>query len=92
MVEAKFKPGDHIVPDQYRKGLEKAEVIKVEDGKYYLKIVRGIAILPIGAQVNYKLQDIDNDAEWLYRESQYAVGRQMHFQPQDRKGRVWQLY
>lgn len=56
MEKAKFKAGDCIVHNKFSKGLDKAEVLKVENGKYYLKIVRGVAILPISAQVNYTLQ------------------------------------
>lgn len=56
MEEAKFKAGDHIVHNEFSKGLDKAEVLKVEKGKYYLKIVCGIAIIPISAQDNYTLQ------------------------------------
>ena len=59
MEEAKFKVGGHITRKPYCRGLEKAEVTMVENGKYYLKIVRGTAVLPISAQVNYKLQDTE---------------------------------
>lgn len=59
MEEVKFKVGDHITRKPHCGGLEKAEVAKIENGKYYLKIVRGTAILPISAQINYKLQDTE---------------------------------
>lgn len=59
MEEAKFKVGDRITRKPCCGGLEKAEVTRVENGKYYLKIVRGTAVLPISAQVNYKLQDTE---------------------------------
>lgn len=51
----KFKPGDHLVPSDYHVGLDHATVLRVDEKNYYLKIMRGVAILPITAQVNYKL-------------------------------------
>ena len=56
MKEAKFKVGDTIVPKEGYRGLEKAVVTKIDEKNYYLKILCGTAILPIGAQVNYKLK------------------------------------
>lgn len=58
-MEAKFKVGDHIVPKYPNRGLEKATVTRVDDKNYYLKILCGIAILPIEAQVSYKLENND---------------------------------
>ena len=55
-MEAKFKVGDHIVPKIPNRGLESAIVTRIDDKNYYLKILCGVAILPIGAQVSYKLE------------------------------------
>ena len=55
MKEAKFNVGDTIVPKEGYRGLDKAVVTRIDDKNYYLKILCGTAILPIGAQVNYKL-------------------------------------
>ena len=54
-MEAKFSVGDTIVPKEGYRGLDKAVVTRIDDKNYYLKILCGTAILPIGAQVNYKL-------------------------------------
>lgn len=58
-MEAKFKVGDHIVPKISNRGLDRATVTRIDDKNYYLKILCGIAILPIGAQVSYKLENQD---------------------------------
>lgn len=58
-MEAKFKVGDHIVLKIPNRGLERATVTGVDDKNYYLKILCGVAILPIGAQVGYKLENND---------------------------------
>lgn len=58
-MEAKFKVGDHIVSKILNRGLERATVIRIDDKNYYLKILCGIAIFPIGAQVSYKLENND---------------------------------
>lgn len=57
MVEAKFKVGDNIIPKECYKGIDHATVTGVDDKNYYLKILCGTAILPIGAQVNYQLEE-----------------------------------
>lgn len=57
MEEPKFKPGDHIVPNEYHRGLDHAIVTRVDDKNYYLKILCGTGIIPISAQVNYKLEE-----------------------------------
>lgn len=57
MEKPKFKVGDHIVPSDYHIGLSHGVVIKVDDRNYYIRILRGTAILPISAQVNYKLEN-----------------------------------
>ncbi len=57
MEEPKFKPGDHIVPNEYHRGLDHAIVTRVDDNNYYLKILCGTGIIPISAQVNYKLEE-----------------------------------
>lgn len=54
-LKPKFKAGDHLVPNDYHVGLDHATVMRVDEKNYYLKIMCGIAILPIEAQVNYKL-------------------------------------
>lgn len=58
-MEAKFKVGDHIVSKYPNRGLDRATVTRVDGKNYYLKILCGIAILPIGAQVSYKLENQD---------------------------------
>ena len=58
-MEAIFKVGDHIVPKIPNRGLDRATVTRIDDKNYYLKILRGTAILPIGAQVSYKLENQD---------------------------------
>lgn len=58
-MEAIFKVGDHIVSKIPNRGLESATVTRVDDKNYYLKILCGVAILPIGAQVSYKLENQD---------------------------------
>lgn len=58
-MEAKFKVGDRIVPKISNRGLERATVTRIDDKNYYLKILCGVAILPIGAQVGYKLENND---------------------------------
>lgn len=55
MEEPKFKVGDLIIHKKGYRGLDKAVVTRVDDKNYYLKILCGTAVLPIGAQVNYKL-------------------------------------
>lgn len=56
MEKPKFKVGDHIVPADYHIGLEHAVVTRIDDKNYYLKILCGVAILPISTQVNYQLE------------------------------------
>lgn len=58
-MEAKFKVGDHIASKYPNRGLDRATVTRVDDKNYYLKILCGVAILPIGAQVSYKLENND---------------------------------
>lgn len=48
-MEAKFKVGDHIVSKIPNRGLARATITRIDDKNYYLKILRGTAILPIGA-------------------------------------------
>lgn len=55
MEKAKFKVGDHIVPREYYRGIDRATVTRIDDKNYYLKILCGIAIIPITAQAYYKL-------------------------------------
>ena len=56
-MEAIFKVGDHIVSKIPNRGLERATITRVDDKNYYLKILCGVAIIPIGAQVSYKLEN-----------------------------------
>jgi hypothetical protein len=55
----RFKQGDVITAIYKGRGLEEATVMDVveKDGKQYysLKIVRGTALLPVAAEVNYKI-------------------------------------
>lgn len=57
MIEAIFKPGDHIVPKDYYRGIDRATVSSVDNNNYYLKIMNGSAIIPISAQQYYKLDE-----------------------------------
>lgn len=57
MSKAIFKIGDHIVPKEGCRGVDHATVQRIDDKNYYLKIMCGIAIIPIGAQVSYKLEN-----------------------------------
>jgi ethanolamine transporter EutH len=54
----KFKAGDTIIVNEYGCGFDKATVTGVieKNGKQYytLKIMNGIATIPISAEVNYK--------------------------------------
>lgn len=50
----KFHPGDHIEAIEQYKGFERATVLSIKNGKYHLKIMNGIAIIPISAEVNYR--------------------------------------
>ena len=56
MTKPKFNVGDTIVPIEPGRGLERATVKRINDKNYYLKIMHGIAIIPIGSQVIYKLE------------------------------------
>ncbi len=58
-METIFKVGDHIVSKYPNRGLEKATITEIDDKNYHLKIPCGVAIIPIGAQVNYKLENQD---------------------------------
>lgn len=55
MDKPKFKVGDTIVPVEAGRGLEKAVITRIDGKNYCLKIMKGIAIIPIGSQVIYKL-------------------------------------
>ena len=59
-VKTKFKVGDVITPKQYYQGFENAQVVGIREDKnkryYVLKIMRGIATIPISAEVGYKLK------------------------------------
>lgn len=57
MIEAIFKPGDHIVLKDFCRGIDHAIVTSVDDSYYYLKIMNGSAILPISVQQYYKLEE-----------------------------------
>lgn len=56
MEEPKFKVGDCITNVVPNRGLEDAVVTRIENGKYYLKIMCGAAIIPISSQSRYKLK------------------------------------
>lgn len=55
-MEPEFKVGDYIVPVIPRKGVE-GIITKIDNKNYYLRIMRGTAILPISSQVIYKLKN-----------------------------------
>lgn len=63
MTEPIFKAGDEIVPKEYHTGIEHATVIGIDGRNYRLKIIRGIAIIPIESQVHYKLKDNDYESD-----------------------------
>lgn len=56
MERPKFKVGDTIVPVLPGRGVEWGIVTKVDNKNYYLKIMRGAAIIPISSQEVYKLK------------------------------------
>lgn len=60
MEKPKFRVGDSIVPIQPGRGIEKAVVTRIDGNSYYLKIMHGIAVIPISSQAVYKL---DKDKE-----------------------------
>ncbi len=63
MTRPIFKAGDEIVPKKFHTGISNATVIGVDGRSYRLRIVRGIAIIPIESQVHYKLKDNDHDTD-----------------------------
>lgn len=63
MTRPIFKAGDEIVPKEYHIGISNATVIDVDGRNYRLRIMRGIAIIPIESQVHYKLKDIDHETD-----------------------------
>lgn len=56
MVIPIFNIGDIITSIQPNNGYENALVTDIKNNSYHLKIVNGIAIIPIQAQINYKLK------------------------------------
>lgn len=58
----KFKKGDNIVVKEFGNGFESATVtgITKEKGRkfYTLKILRGIATIPVSAEINYELSKV----------------------------------
>lgn len=56
-MKPKFNVGDTIVPVNPGMGIEKATVKRIDDKNYYLKIMCGMAIIPIGSQIIYKLEN-----------------------------------
>lgn len=56
----KFKPGDNIVPIESYQGFENATVTGITEKKgkqyYTLKILCGIATIPVSAEEFYKLK------------------------------------
>lgn len=57
MIKPKFNVGDIIVPIEPNNSLERAIVTRIDRKNYYLKIMHGVAIIPIGSQVIYKLEN-----------------------------------
>lgn len=57
MEKPKFKVGDTIIPVLPGRGVEWGIVTKVDNKNYYLKIMRGAAIIPISSQEVYKLKE-----------------------------------
>lgn len=50
----KFKKGDTIVHVSDFKQTHKATIYQIKDKKYYLRIMNGIQIIPIKAEVAYE--------------------------------------
>ncbi len=63
MVKPIFKAGDEIVPKEFHIGIKDATVIGIDGKNYRLKIMRGIAIIPIESQVHYKLKENDYETD-----------------------------
>lgn len=60
MNDSKFNVGDDIVLKDYHRGFEGGKVLKVDDRYYYIRIIRGIARVPISSiDENYKLKNQD---------------------------------
>lgn len=59
MEKPRFKIGDHIVPLVPHMALEDAVVMRIDNKNYYLKILCGMARIPISSQVSYKLKTED---------------------------------
>lgn len=57
MQKPKFKVGDTIIPVEPNMGIERGTVKRIDKKNYYLKIMCGMAIIPIGSQVIYKLEN-----------------------------------
>lgn len=55
-MEPKFKVGDHIVPIIPHTGIEYGTILGVGMNNYHIRIMCGIAIIPISAQDNYELK------------------------------------
>lgn len=63
MVKPIFKAGDEIVPKEFHIGIKDVTVIGIDGKNYRLKIMRGIAIIPIESQVHYKLKENDYETD-----------------------------
>lgn len=56
MEKAIFEIGDIITPIIEHQGYENAVVTEIKNGRYHLSIPCGTVIIPIKAQINYKLK------------------------------------
>lgn len=45
----KFNPGDIITAKYVNRGLEKATIVRKQNGNYYCSILNGTAVIPIQA-------------------------------------------
>lgn len=60
MSKAKFNVGDDIVLKEYHGGFAGGRILKVDDRYYQIKIIRGVAQIPIKSiDENYKLKNQD---------------------------------
>ena len=54
-MKTKFKKGQTIGAITRGLGLEEATITRVDDKYYYCRIVNGTAMIPIVAEINYKI-------------------------------------
>lgn len=57
MQEPIFKIGDSITAAMPGRGIDYGVITRIDENNYYLKIMNGVAIIPIKAQSVYKLKE-----------------------------------